>query len=159
MVKPLDYSPLETDWETTLLGHKVELEWRLKVFSSTSNLFFFFLNFTTPRYTILFSNSQNHIVHVINHEWNRSMFVTSAVCFVWDTKRDFPTIGIWARFSYHAWITCDWVLEFKKTVIFVFSNFYTKLLFQEDTAVTFVLCHMVLVFVFIKDTIFIEVVL
>ena len=39
-VKPLDYSPLETDWETTLLGRKVELKWRLKVFPSTSNLLF-----------------------------------------------------------------------------------------------------------------------
>ena len=39
-VKPLDYSPLETDWETTLLGRKVELEWRLKVFLRTSNLLF-----------------------------------------------------------------------------------------------------------------------
>ena len=39
-VKSLDYSPLETDWETTLLGHKVELEWRLKLFPSTSNILF-----------------------------------------------------------------------------------------------------------------------
>ena len=29
-----------TDWETTLLGHQVELEWRLKVFPSASNLWF-----------------------------------------------------------------------------------------------------------------------
>ena len=49
------------------------------------------MNFTTPRYAILFSNSQNHIVHVINHEWNRSMNVASAVSFVWDTKPDFPS--------------------------------------------------------------------
>ena len=77
-------------------------------------------------------------MHFINHEWNRSMFVASAVCFVWDTKLDFSTIGIRARFSFHACITCDWVLEFKKTVIFVFSNFCIKLLLQEDTTVTFV---------------------
>ena len=131
------------------------------------------MNFTTPRYAILFSNSENHIMHVINHEWNRFMLVASAaVYFVWDTKPDFPTIGIRTRFSYHACITCDWVLEFKKTVIFVFSNFCIKLLFhkpfvhwsiyaiysfawfQEDTALTFVLCRMVLVLVFIKDTIY-----
>ena len=130
------------------------------------------MNFTAPRYAILFSNSENHIMHVINHEWNRSMFVTSAVCFVWDTKPDFPSIGIRARFSYHVCITCDRVLEFKKTVIFLFSNFCIKLLFhkpfvhwaiyaiysfawfQEDKALTFVLCRMVLVFVFIKDTIY-----
>ena len=29
-------------------------------------------------------------MHVINYEWNRSMFVTSAMCFVWDTKPDLP---------------------------------------------------------------------
>ena len=29
-----------TDWETTLLGYQVELEWRLKVFSSASNIWF-----------------------------------------------------------------------------------------------------------------------
>ena len=39
-VKPLDYSLLETDWETTLLRRKVELEWRLEVFPRTSNLLF-----------------------------------------------------------------------------------------------------------------------
>ena len=50
------------------------------------------MNFTTLRYAILFSNSQNHIVHVINHEWNRSMFVASTMCFVWDTKPDFPSV-------------------------------------------------------------------
>ena len=31
-------------------------------------------------------------MHVINHEWNRSMFVAFAMCFVWDTKPDFPNI-------------------------------------------------------------------
>ena len=112
------------------------------------------MNFTAPRYAIFFLNSEFYIVHIINHEWNRSMFVAPTVCFVWDTKPDYPTIGIRARFSYHAWIRCDWVLEFKKTVIFVFSNFGIKLLFQEDMAVIFVLCRMVLVFVFIKDTIY-----
>ena len=50
------------------------------------------LNFTAPRYPILFSNSQNHIVHVIIHEWNRSMNVASAMSFVWDTKPDFPSL-------------------------------------------------------------------
>ena len=39
-VKLFDYSPLETDWVTTLLECKVELEWKLKVFPSTSNLLF-----------------------------------------------------------------------------------------------------------------------
>ena len=116
-VKSLDYSLLETDWETTLLGRKVELEWRLKVFPSTSNILF--LNFITPRYAILFSNSKNHIMHVINHEWNRFMFVASVMCFVWDTKPDLPSIGIRARFSSHACITCDRVLESKKIIFLV----------------------------------------
>ena len=31
-------------------------------------------------------------MHVINHEWNRSMFGASTVCFVWNTKLDFPTM-------------------------------------------------------------------
>ena len=47
----------------------VELEWRLKVFLSTSNLWV--LNFTAPRYTLLFLNSKIYIVHVINCEWSR----------------------------------------------------------------------------------------
>ena len=63
--------PLETDWETTLLRHQVELEWRLKVFPSTSNLLF--LNFTVLRYTFLFFYSETYMVHVINCEWSRSV--------------------------------------------------------------------------------------
>ena len=86
-VKSLDYSPLETDWKTTLLGHKVELEWRLKV---PKYFWSFVLNFTASRYAILFLNSEIYMVH-INHEWNRSMFVASIVCFAWDIKPDFPT--------------------------------------------------------------------
>ena len=31
------------------------------------------------------------MLHIISHEWSRSVFVTSAVCFVWDAKPDFPT--------------------------------------------------------------------
>ena len=34
-------------------------------------------------------------MHVINHEWNISMFVASAVYFVWDTKPDLPTWDAW----------------------------------------------------------------
>ena len=41
----------------------------------------------------MFLNSEIYIVHVINHEWNRSMFVASAVCFVWDIKLYFPTLS------------------------------------------------------------------
>ena len=49
------------------------------------------MNFTVLKYAILFLNSEIYIVHVINHEWNRSMFIAYVVCFVWDTKLDFPT--------------------------------------------------------------------
>ena len=31
------------------------------------------LNFTAPRYSLLFLNSEIHIIHVINCEWNRSV--------------------------------------------------------------------------------------
>ena len=62
-------------------------------------------------------------MHVINHEWNRSMFVTSAVCFVWDTKLDLPTIGIRASFSSHACITCDWDFRIKESSFLGDLNF------------------------------------
>ena len=80
---------LEIDWETTLHGHQLELEWRLKVFPSNSQVLV--LNFIAPRYAFysLFYNSR---LYVIFHEWSRSVFFASAVCFVWDTKLDFPTI-------------------------------------------------------------------
>ena len=62
------------------------------------------MNFTTSRYAILFLNSENYIMHVISHEWNRSMFVTSAMCFVWDTKPDLPTPLPWLVAKSHLWI-------------------------------------------------------
>ena len=31
------------------------------------------------------------MLHIISYEWSRSVFVASAVCFVWDAKLDFPT--------------------------------------------------------------------
>ena len=81
----------ETDLETTLLGHQVELEWRLKVLPSNSQVLV--LNFTVPRYAFysLFYNSR---LHVIFHEWSRFVFVASTVCFVWDAKPNFPTSTI-----------------------------------------------------------------
>ena len=67
--KPLFYSPLNwlrdhTSWAL------VELEWRLKVFPSASDLCF---EFTTSRYAFLFLNSEIYIVYVINYEWSRSI--------------------------------------------------------------------------------------
>ena len=98
------------------------------------------MNFTALRYSILFLNSENYIMHVINHEWNRSMFVASAMRYVWDTKPDLPTIGIRARFSYHVCITCDWVLEFKKTVIFVFFKFLHKVIVPSTLCALINIC-------------------
>ena len=93
------------------------------------------MNFTTPRYAILFSNSENHIVHVINHEWNRFMFVASAMCFVWDTKPELPPIGIRARFSYYVCITCDWDFRIKESSFLGDLNFcqvsYIKLVYRS----------------------------
>ena len=91
---------LEIDWETTLLGHQVELEWRLKVFSSNSQVLV--LNFIAPKYTFysLFYNSR---LPVIFHEWSRSVFVASTVYFVWDTKPDFPTIPPMVYFFLSFW--------------------------------------------------------
>ena len=56
----------------------VELEWRLKVFSRTSNLWF--LNFTTPRYTLLFLYSEIYIEHVINNKWSRFVIFRLYIC-------------------------------------------------------------------------------
>ena len=69
----------------------MELEWRFKVFPSNSQVLV--LNFTAPRYAFysLFCNSR---LHVIFHEWSRFVFVASTVCFVWDTKPNFPTSTI-----------------------------------------------------------------
>ena len=58
------------------------------------------MNFTAPKYAILFLNSENYIMHVINHEWNRFIFVASAMCFVWDTKPYFPSsLPSWISFN------------------------------------------------------------
>ena len=76
---------LETDWETTLLGHQVELEWRLNVFPSNSQVLV--LNFIAPKYAFysLFYNSR---LHVIFHEWSRFVFVASAMFHALD-------LGFW----------------------------------------------------------------
>ena len=63
------------------------MEWKLKVFLSTSNLWF--LNFTALRYALLFLNSKIYIVHVINSEWSRSFNFFRYVNFVCDTNMYF----------------------------------------------------------------------
>ena len=59
-----------TDWETTLLGHQVELEWRLRVFPSAFNLWFWI---SLHQGTLLFLYSKTYIAHVINCKWSRSV--------------------------------------------------------------------------------------
>ena len=114
-VKPLDYSSLETDWETTLL--------------------IFVLNFTAPRYAILFLNSKIYIVLIINHEWNRSMYVASAVCFVWDTKPDLPTTTSPSPLSVSTW--CEeqycrptpygiWYLALNPSILWPYTSYFKK---------------------------------
>ena len=72
----------------------VELEWRLKVFPSTSNILV--LNFTAPKYTFFFLNSETYIIHVINCEWSR--FVNFSIAYVLYAIQTciFPTVvTIW----------------------------------------------------------------
>ena len=45
----------------------------VKIKSLPKNFWSSVLNFTTPRYAFLFSNSETYIVHVINCEWSRSV--------------------------------------------------------------------------------------
>ena len=89
------------------------------------------MNFTAPRYVILFLNSEIYIVHVINHKWNRSMFVASTVCFVWDTKPDLPTdLNIFNEDLWRFFLLkiCSWrfFLEdlFWRFFHWIFENFY-----------------------------------
>ena len=81
--------PLETDWDATLLGHQVELEWRLKVFSSTSNILF--LNFTTPKYTFLFLKFTWYMLSIANEV---NMLIFHCICLVYDTNMYFSNIHL-----------------------------------------------------------------
>ena len=50
----------------------------VKIKSLRKNFWSSVLNFTTPRYAFLFSNSETYIVHVINFEWSRSVNFSTA---------------------------------------------------------------------------------
>ena len=56
----------------------VELEWRIK--SLPKNFWSSVLNFTTPRYTLLFSYSKIYIAYVIYYEWSRSVIILLRTC-------------------------------------------------------------------------------
>ena len=59
-----------TSWVLSGIGVKIK--------SLLKNFWFSVLNFTTPRYAFLFSNSETYIVHVINCEWSRSINFSAA---------------------------------------------------------------------------------
>ena len=54
-----------TSWASSGIG--------VKIISFPKNFWSLVLNFTTPRYAFLFSNSETYIVHVIIFEWSRSV--------------------------------------------------------------------------------------
>ena len=82
---------LETDWETILLGHK--WNWN-EDWKCSQEFLIFVLKFATPRYTLLFLNSEIYIVHVIN--WNEvDPLIFHCICFVCDTNMYFPNSTWW----------------------------------------------------------------
>ena len=65
---------------------QVELKWRLKVFSRTSDLWFW----NSPyRGTLLFLNSKTYLVHVINYEWSSE----------WSRSVNFPLHMFYMRYK------------------------------------------------------------
>ena len=67
-----------TSWALSGIGVKIK--------SLPKNFWSLVLNFSTPRYAFLFSNSETYIVHVINCEWSRSInFSVAYVLYVMQT--------------------------------------------------------------------------
>ena len=77
-----------TDWETTHLGHIVELEWRLK---DILRSIFICFEWITSRYAFSFFVSKTQMLHAISHEWSRSVHITLHF-FVCNTKLYFPCV-------------------------------------------------------------------
>ena len=102
---------------------QVELEWRLKVFPSTSNLWF--LNFTALRYTLLFLYFEIYIVHIINCEWSRSInFPLRIFCIRYKHIfiQQYIDIDMWLNFFFNFSWNNDIILYF---FMFIFSgSFY-----------------------------------
>ena len=141
----------------------VELEWRLKVFPSTSNLWV--LNFTAPRYTLLFLNSKIYIVHVINYEWSRSVnfplrifcmrykpcfshnwyqsslkFRICITCFVSFGIKDSNFMMLddsTINFLHGCWNYCLIKTEIDVMMLFKFDIKYVKLNFKAITSIKF----------------------
>ena len=85
---------LETDWETTLLGHKVELEWRLKVFSSTSNLSFWI---SPHPGTLTCSWILKFAWYILSIANEVDLLIFCCVCFVCDKNMCFSNILIFKK--------------------------------------------------------------
>ena len=83
------------------------------------------MNFTASRYAIFFLNSEIYIVQVIDHEWNRSLFVASAMCFVWGTKPDL-TNNWYQSQVFISWLYSMW-LNFRIKVKLVYRSKYKYL--------------------------------
>ena len=63
----------------------------MKIKSLPKNFWSSVLNFTTPRYAFLFSNSKTYIVHVINFEWSRFVNFSAANVLYMIQTCIFPT--------------------------------------------------------------------
>ena len=66
------------------------------------------MNFTTLRYAILLLNFEIYIVHFINHEWNRYIFVAFAVYFCMRYKTRFT--NNW--YQNQVFISCLYIMWF-----------------------------------------------
>ena len=61
-----------TSWALSGIGVKIK--------SLPKNFWSLVLNFTTPRYAFLFSNSETYIAHVIYCKWSRSIIFPLCTC-------------------------------------------------------------------------------
>ena len=86
-----------TSWVLSGIGVKIK--------SFPKNFWSSVLNFTTPRYAFLFSNSETYIVHVINCEWSRSVnFSVAYVLYAIQTCIFQHMVSKWSLFQ--ICITC-----------------------------------------------------
>ena len=95
--------PLETDWETTLLGHKVKLEWRLKVFSSTSNLWFWI---SPHQGTLTYSwilKFAKYMLSIVNEVYP---LIFCYICLVCNTSMYFSNNWYQSGLQFRICITC-----------------------------------------------------
>ena len=80
-----------TNWESTLLGHQVELEWKLKVFSSFSNLWFWISLHQSTLFCSYILKLTKHMLSITNEV---DPLIFCYVCFVCNTNMYFSNIRI-----------------------------------------------------------------